>query len=170
MSTDSVLKQKECVVPSFQGHISVTLQHEFPSPLHYAAVLHAIWRFLFQNFLIRIYWLENWPIWGNWFRLALLSTFNPVPSSLPISAKSIWYRFFFNKIAPLIIKLWIFNLTANHAKQLIIVIFFLFAYLSSTKKQILSLYFWWNIYFCLGVAFYEVCGPSVFHIKVGASH
>ena len=36
-----------------------------------------------------------------------------------------------------------------------------------TRKRIVSLYFGREIRTRLGVAFFEVCGPPVFHIKVG---
>ena len=36
-----------------------------------------------------------------------------------------------------------------------------------TRKRIVSLYFGWEVRTRLGVAFFEVYGPPVFHIKVG---
>ena len=40
-------------------------------------------------------------------------------------------------------------------------------YFPFTRKQIVSLYFEQEVHTRLGVAFFEVYGPPVFHIKVG---
>ena len=42
-------------------------------------------------------------------------------------------------------------------------------YLPFTRKRIVSLYFGRDVCTRLGVAIFEVSGPPVFHIKVGAS-
>ena len=45
--------------------------------------------------------------------------------------------------------------------------FALFAIFILTRKRIVSLYFGREVHTRLGVAFFEVYGPPVFHIKVG---
>ena len=58
----------------------------------------------------------------------------------------------------------------NHMKEIILFLFFCFIchiYPPFTRKRIVSLYFGRDVRTRLGVAFFEVYGPPVFHIKVG---
>ena len=62
--------------------------------------------------------------------------------------------------------------TTNRRKELSRFLFFCFIchfYPPFTRKRIVSLYFGREVRTRLGVAFFEVYGPPVFHIKAGAS-
>ena len=69
---------------------------------------------------------------------------------------------------------WVRDISCPATLSYVIVLFFLFCFICHfyppfTRKRIVSLYFGREVRTRLGVAFFEVYGPPVFHIKAGAS-